>query len=165
MNKAPDPSLVSAWRRRFDQLQPIIIVFLFVLAISAVAATYVNDQNDRERDRAITRANTERLADNARLLGCFDRFATSLAGGLPPVRAATVARDDALQAALSSLRDGLAKAIAKTITPKDVRGIVRKFEAYEDAGDNLAGVRADNPYPEAPSEFCGPADAPLTTTP
>ncbi len=145
---------VPPWRAIYDRIAPFLALLILLIAMGAGVATYVNDQNDRERDRAITSVNTQRIADQTRLLACFDKFATALAGGLPPVREASAARDVALRRALGSLRDGLSKAVTGTVTPQDVRGIVREFQAYEAASDQLEQVRADNPYPEAPSEFC-----------
>lgn len=148
------PTLRSL-RVLFDRYTPLIVGVLAGLCLAALVATYVNDQNDRERDRALGEANAARLEDNARLLGCFDDFATNLAGGLPLVRAAGAVRDSTLQAALTGLAAVLRKAVSGgRVTTEDTAALLDKFEAYERAARRLDKVRAANPYPEAPATFC-----------
>lgn len=145
---------VPPWRVIYDRLAPGLALLCLVIAVVAAAGTYVNDRNDRERDRAIARANAARIAENARLLECFDDFATTLAGGLPPVREATIKRDEALSNALRDLENLLVKALADNADPRDGDKLVKSLQQYREATQELRQVREDNPYPEPPSTFC-----------
>lgn len=144
----------TVWRQRFDRALPIIITAMLVFVGYAVIVTYSETKANARQDhqRIVDQGNAQ--AAQEKLLDCFDDFATALAGGLPPVRVASAARDNALEAALVALRDTLSEAVKGEVTPDDVAGLVRLFTAYEDAAAELDQVRADNPYPEAPSEFC-----------
>lgn len=145
----------------YRRAAPLLLVLSFVIAIVAAAGTYAND-------RAISKANTERIADQAHLLRCFDEFATSLAGGLPPVREATVRRDDARvawEAANSEVARAIEAALAHVAsTGADGSQLAAILSAFHDldaasvrldrANAHLTQVREDNPYPPPPSEFC-----------
>lgn len=157
------------WRTLYDKIAPFLALLIFLVAIGAGVATYVNDQNDRERDQALDRVQAQAIADNAALLECFDDFATTLAGGLPPVREASQARDDAAQArdeadsaAANMLKELLVKAVHGDAGPEDVEPVIAAYErlaeaqvALTAASEQLDQVRAANPYPSPPSEFCG----------
>lgn len=153
----------------YRRIAPLLIVCALVLAIGAVTGTYVNDRADRRRDHAITEANSARIQDNADLLACFDKFATALAGGLPPVRDASAARDDARAAwedASNAVSKAIEAALARAASGQPVDGsqvpvILGAFHdldtasaALHKANTNLDQVRAANPYPPPPSTFC-----------
>lgn len=157
------------WRTIYDKYAPFLALLILVIAITAGVGTYVNDRNDRARDRALEQANADRLADNTRLLDCFDAFATTLAGGLPKVREASALRDDAAEArdeadstAANGLKDLLIQAVHGNAGPEDVKPVIvnyRKLQAAQrvltKASRHLDEVREANPYPKPPSEFCG----------
>lgn len=137
----------------YRRLAPPLLVLALIIAIAAAVGTYVND-------RAINQANARSLAAQGRLLGCFDRFATALAGGLPPVRVASAQRDAALAAAAVALQAALVKLAAEAVGPTDVRSVIDALGRFLEASDTLDQVRSQNPYPEAPSQFCAPAASP-----
>jgi hypothetical protein len=124
----------------YRRAAPVIVVITALIAIGAVVfSAHTSRESDRQK---------------ADLLSCFDRFATDLAGGLPPVRDATAERDAANAAAMGSLGDGLVKVGAGTFKEADLKAIVAAFAAYREANQKLDQVRAANPYPPAPSTFC-----------
>lgn len=151
------------WRSLFDKVAPFILVIIAVIAIAAAVGTYSNTQADHRQD-------VQRIDDTVRanhrqneLIACFNRFATALAGGLPPVRKASAVRDDALTKALVGKGDGsllsvLVRALDKTAKPADVRRLVKLLNDYRRAGVVLQHVRARNPYPPPPTTFCQSAD-------
>lgn len=144
INDVNDKFIESVIYRR---VAPFLLVAALVLAIVAAVGTYVND-------RAIDRSNTERLAAQGELLDCFDDFATSLAGGLPPVREASAKRDAKLAAAAASLQEALVRLARNEAGPNDIQAVVTALSEYQAANRNLEQVRDANPYPEAPSTFC-----------
>lgn len=144
-----------AWRSIYERVAPFLALMIFLLALAAGVGTYVNDRNDRERDRAITALNSERIADQERLLSCFDKFATALAGGLPPVRQASAVWNDAVAGVVSGLTDALVKTLNKQVVPADVQAVIDAGRSFVAANTALSQARTDNPYPDAPSRFCG----------
>jgi hypothetical protein len=156
---------VPPWRAIYDKLAPGLALLILIIALAAGVGTYFND-------RAIAKANADRLSDQGDLLACFDLFATNLAGGLPPVREASAARDDA-RAAWENASDAVSKAIEAALAravagePTDGSQVPVILGAFHDldvasaaldrANAHLDKVRADNPYPKPPSEFCSAA--------
>lgn len=128
----------------------VVSAVAIVGLILGVVGIYANNRQDAQAD-AEARA---RDADTKALLKCFDDFASDLSGGLPPVREATAATNDALSGALSSLQVGLVKVGTGTFKPSDLDSIIAAFDNYQHANDHLIKVREDNPYPPPPSTFC-----------
>lgn len=135
-------------QRLYARVAPLIALLTILAAFAALVFTYTNGQND-------LRDNARRDRERSQLLGCFDRFATALAGGLPPVRKASAARDDVLLTALTDgLQNLLVKALAQDATPADARRLLDQLRQLQAAQDTLQDVRDENPYPPPPSEFC-----------
>lgn len=141
-------------RELYEQVAPVLAIVIMLTAFSALGWSWQNSRADARQDRAALAENARRDAERTQLLDCFDRFATDLAGGLPPVREATAQANDALARALGLLGKGLAKVGAGTFDEADLRGLIAAFDDYQRANDHLAQVRADNPYPSPPSTFC-----------
>lgn len=151
------------WRVIYDRFAPFVALLCLLIAVVAAAGTYVNDRNQ-------TAERQDRVRENSRLLACFDKFATELAGGLPPVRVASEARDKAVTGkdvgvaqVMRALDNLLNKAIEGTAKPADSDRLVKALEDYKaafkrlrEANQNLDDVREANPYPPPPSEFCHP---------
>lgn len=162
--------------RKFDPVAWFVLSVLAVVAIYGGVGTYYNSRADHKRDVAIDAVQSQRIADNNvaaaennALLDCFDGFATDLAGGLPPVREATAERDDARAAwenASSAVSRAIEEALSRAVSgaPVDGSQVPVILGAFHDldvastelhkANQNLRQVRADNPYPPPPSEFC-----------
>lgn len=140
----------TKWRQLYDRTAPALAIICLAASLFASVGVFWNDRVNGQQDRA-------RLADQTALLGCFDTFATDLSGGLPPVREASVQRDDALAAALLALQDGLVKVGTETFTAADLATVIRLFDTYRRESENLTRVRAANPYPPPPSKFCNDA--------
>lgn len=145
----------SRMRELYEGIAPVLAIVTILAAFSAVGWSWQNERaNDRQDEQRIT--DTEaRQAENAALLECFDDFASQLAGGLPPVREATVERDAAIAAAFIAIRNALTNL---TGDGSQLPAVLKALDAVVVANENLTQVRADNPYPAAPSEFC--ADRP-----
>lgn len=146
---------MSAKAREFyDQVAPWLMLLIGIVAAIGIwvgaSATITNARQDAQ-----SRAETQvRDQQQRALLDCFDDFASQLAGGLPPVREASAVRDDALAKALGSLSSGLVKVQQGGVTPDELAEIIDDFAKYQRAADDLTEVRAENPYPPAPSTFC-----------
>lgn len=147
--------------RRSDRLPPWLPswwpYYAFVVSIVAVTSLVlgvVGVYTNGRQDAVAAAANKARDQYNRKLLDCFDDFATDLAGGLPPVRTATAAANDALAVAIVQLKVGLSKVGVGTFTAADLQRIIAAFDRYQLASDHLAQVRRNHPYPPAPSEFC-----------
>lgn len=141
-------------RQFYERFAPWLVLAIGVVAAIGIMvgalATIVNVQQNAE-----AKAESEqRDAQQKALLDCFDAFASQLADGLPPVRAASADRDDALALALDSLREGLVKAQQGGVGPADLDSIIESFATYQRAAAELTQVRGDNPYPPPPSAFC-----------
>lgn len=150
----PSPTTTAIYTR----VAPILMVVSLLIGIGAAVGTYVNDRANVRQDhqRIIDEAASSRAQQG--LLECFDKFATQLAGGLPPVRAASAARDDALAAAEVELRDALVDIVSGADVKHELRKLVRALNAFQTASDHLSAVRAANPYPPAPATFCASPD-------
>lgn len=148
------PPASPTWRTIYERVAPLLAIMCLLIALLAAVGTYMNSRADEKQDDLIAEQTAARGKDNAQLLACFDAFATALAGGLPPVREATAARDQALAEALTALQDLLSKAIHGNTEPGDADPLVEALTAYRAANAALEQVREENPYPEAPSEFC-----------
>lgn len=146
MNK-PTP---RQWRSFYDRAAPALVIFCLLASLFSSVGVWYNDRVNGAQDR-------QRTEDNTALLACFDDFASDLAGGLPPVREATAAANQALSEALRALQVGLVKVGTGAFEESDLRAIIAEFEEYQTANDELAEVRKEHPYPDAPSTFC-PAD-------
>lgn len=127
----------------YARVAPVLAVLALVIAITAIGWTW-------STDRATT-------AENTRLLGCFDDFADDLTGSLPPVRDASARRDVALGDVLEGIQNLLSKAVSGGENgPEAAAELLDDLEAYRTANEALEQARRDNPYPDPPSEFCGP---------
>lgn len=153
-------------RTWFDRWAPALYMVVAVLALIGIfvstAATITNGRQDTERAAEAKARDDQQRA----LLGCFDDFATALAGSLPPVREASSARDEAAAKRDDALQE-LVTLIVRNSTqpPVDEATARQQFIAaatrlrnsgrdLEVAQLELAQARADNPYPEPPSKFC-----------
>lgn len=151
----------SAWRDLYERIAPVLVVFALLSAVSAVGWSFQNSRANAEQDR-------QRIDLVESFTRCFNAFGTTLAGGLPPVREATATLNEAtatLNAATSealiTLQHLLLRAIEKKADEADAQALVNKLDAVKSANaavqaanDNLTQVRAENPYPEPPTEFC-----------
>jgi hypothetical protein len=135
------------WWIYFSTVAAAIAVIGLILGVLGI---YTNGR----QDATAAAENKARDQYNHTLLDCFDKFATDLAGGLPPVRTATAAANDALAAALVQLKTGLTRVGLGTFTDDDLQRIIRAFDTYQHANDELTKVRDANPYPPPPSTFC-----------
>lgn len=147
----------AKWRAFYDRFAPALVLFILFVSMVGIWIGVASIQNDARQDAAAAAENKARDHQNSSLLACFDEFADNLAGGLPPVRAASADRDSALAAAIGQLHRLIVKAVGgDEATDADIDDLLNAFEAYKKASDKLDDVRANNPYPEPPSEFCSP---------
>lgn len=155
-----------AWWFYYATLVSLIAVVSLVLGVVGVYTNGRQDAVDAAQAQASAEQNKIRDEQNRALLDCFDRFATDLSGGLPPVRKATAnrdiaagSRDDALQRFSRLLVEFV------TTPPADqdearaqfldvVRELQSTGEALDLAQQRLQKVREANPYPPPPSSFC-----------
>lgn len=149
----------SRFRQLYNRTAPALALICILLCIFAVAGTYWNDRVNRRQDSDRIADTQTRANENARLLGCFDSFATTLAGGLPKVREASAARNAAQSLVFQKLGDLLTAALSpKPPTGDDAAAIVKaladSLDQYRTADAHLLQVQADNPYPDPPSKFC-----------
>ena len=148
----------SSW---YYRRAPVLVTVLAVVALVgiwlAAAATITNGQQDRQdaaRDSAIQK--------------CFDRYAQAQSASSSAIREASAvkdkaqsARDDALNAEGRAFKKLVRKILADKVTPADVKYLYETLDARDRAGrrldraqDALDRARAENPVPDAPSEFC-----------
>lgn len=140
----------SKMRITYEKWAPAVAGIALLTGIFGSTTSTINQ-------RTTNRETSARIAQANSLLACFDRFAAALAGGLPPVRAASAERDDALESVLGSLNKVVSAAIKGTEIPPDdpiITGLVTSLNAYQAASSHLDQVRAENPYPPPPTQFC-----------
>lgn len=143
------PALAGVYAR----VAPVLVIICLLASLfSSTGVFWLNKVRGDDQE--------QRIQDNAALLDCFDEFATALAGSLPKTREASASRDKALLDALIG-QNGLGGIIAdaqagkKTKDPKKrLAELAATFDALRTADENLKKVREENPFPEAPSEFC-----------
>lgn len=145
------------WRTLYEHAAPFLVVFCLLVSMLASVGVYVTNNANRRQDREAETARAEAVATNRAFLRCLDDFASTLGAGLPPVRAATTDRDDALGRALVSaggLRGLVRKINAGDLAPRDLRRLERRLDAYDQADRALDRAREANPYPPPPSKAC-----------
>lgn len=138
-----------SWYTRWAPAMVIACIATVVLVTIGTYSNYATLEADRQ----------SREKDNARLLGCFDEYASASAATSKAVRVATVAvdqarvrRDRALQVMLEF--------IATNPPAGDPRGarlfavVLAANSGLVTAQTELDKVRRDNPVPDPPSEFC-----------
>lgn len=160
-------SINSTLYQRFAQSVAWIALLSSAVGIwIGVGAVLTNGRQDAQR---ATEAKI-RDEEQATLLGCFDRFATALAGSLPPVREAsayrdnaTAVRDTAMQQVARELGKVIRAAVEGTLDDPadDLKALSRALDRLTVAGERLdtaqaalEEARAENPYPAPPSSFC-----------
>lgn len=142
--------VATAFRLWYDRWAPIVVTLTALLAVVGIwigtAATITNAQQDRRSDAA-TKA----------VQKCFDRYAQAQSASSKAVREASVVKDEATarrDLALTALTDAL---ITGKPTPSVRRALAelnKSGVALVDAQSALDEARAENPVPDAPSEFC-----------
>lgn len=140
------------WRQVYEHIAPVLVIFCLIASLFASAGTYLLNVANGKQDAV-------RVTENRALLTCVSDWADAFTGTLPPIREATIAKDEALREAMGTFRSALVNA-KKNATASDKKrqaildGIVDAFSDYEDAADALAQARKDNPYPPAPKFAC-----------
>lgn len=140
----------NSFRVWYDRWAPLFVTLTAILAVVGIwigtAATITNARQDASNDAA-TKA----------VQRCFDRYAQAQSMASKAVRVATAAKDEATadrDRALQALTDSL---IAQRPT-EDIRAILADLDAtgvrLVEAQVDLNKARAENPIPDAPSEFC-----------
>lgn len=143
-------NLANAYVRWYSRSAPVVVTAVAILALVGIwigaAATVTNGNQDRRADaasRAVQR--------------CFDRYAQAQSASSKAVREASVVKDEATaerDRALQTLTDSLI-----TKAPSEhIRSILAELDAagvaLVAAQVQLDKARAENPVPDAPSEFC-----------
>jgi hypothetical protein len=165
ISKSPNGGTMSAstvltrLRESYYQWVPMAVIVIGALATVGIMLSAVATITNVRQDAEHAAENKARDQYNAKLLKCFNDFASDLAGGLPPVRKATAERDGALDAALEQLQAGFIKVGKDTFQPSDLQAIIAKFDTFQRASDDLSRARQENPYPEAPATFCNTSAA------
>lgn len=150
----------------FDRWAPALYLMVAVLALIGIfistAATITNGRQDVER------AAEAKVRDDQQrgLLACFDEFAAQLAGGLPPIREASAARDVAQGNRDSALQQVVSLiVVGATRPPADEAASRQEFldaleqlrvagVELEEATAAVQAAREEHPFPPAPSTFC-----------
>ncbi len=146
--------------RLYQRVAPLLALLALVVAVGAGMATYLNDRADAQRDRAITKVNSQSIDRQEQLLVCFNRFATALAGGLPPVREASANWNAAVAGVVSTLTSALVLSQSGQAGDPEVQAVIDAGNAFVEANAALTEAREENPYPEAPEQFCDALEHP-----
>jgi hypothetical protein len=127
-----------------------IAALILPMMVMTTVATLDNWRQDDDRDRLD--------ADRDRLLVCFDVYAAADSESSIKVREAASKKDAAMAARDTALRDVSRLLITEDRPPGESKRVVvalnRTSEALVRAQARLDRVRARNPIPPAPSEFC-----------
>lgn len=138
----------------YNRAAPLLLGFcciaVVVCSIGVAVESHTNSVQDRQRI-ADQKARTTTIA---KVTDCIRDFAAELGEGLPPVRKATAARDDALRTSMAELETALTKTVAQTVTASDVTRLVSALQRYQDAAEHLTKVRTAHPYPQIPAQSC-----------
>lgn len=140
---------------------PAAVAMCMAIATIAIVATYFTSRA-QEQERAA------RVAVIGKLLECFDTYAARSSTSSIAVREATVAKDDATETRDHALkREGVAflrvarQILHQDVTPAAFRDLEQTLAERAKAARVLAKaqrhldkVRADNPVPKPPSQFC-----------
>lgn len=141
-------------REVYDRVAPWLVLAIGLMAAVGIWIGVIGVFANNRQDAQAAAEQKTRDDDTKALLKCFDDFASDLSGGLPPVRTATAAANDALSEALAQLQQGLVKVGSGKFTDGDLERIIAEFDEYQQASRELTHVRKDNPYPLPPSTFC-----------
>lgn len=140
------------WRHFYEQVAPVLVLFCLIASLFASVGTFLlgaaNDKQDAER-----------AAENRALLTCVSDWADAFTGTLPPIRAATIDRDEALRHALGSFREALVNAgrgvqLSESQRRATLERIIGAFAVYEQSAEDLAQARKAHPYPPSPQFAC-----------
>lgn len=142
----------------------VVSVIAITGLILGVIGIYVNNR----QDAVVAAENKVRDEQNKALLECFDDFARESSVSSTAVRAAsvkkdaaTVARDDSLDAEGRAFLVAIDHLLSDRVTPQDVQNLRDTLQARADAAARLDRaqreldrVRKANPVPDPPSSFC-----------
>ena len=153
------------YQRRFmpfyNVWAPAAVMFCVVIASAAIVGTFFNQRAQDAEVRA-------RQQTTAKLLHCFDQYAARSSASSVAVRKATIRKDGATEKRDHALKsEGVAflrvtrQILHHDVTPDAFKDLERTLATRAHAARELARayrhlnrVRANNPVPDPPSEFC-----------
>lgn len=143
-------NVANAYVRWYTRSAPVVVTVVTILALVGIwigaAATITNGQQDQRASAA-----------NKAVQQCFDRYAQAQSASSKAVRVATAAKDEAT-AERDRLFQSLTQALISRQASEHIRVVLAELDAagveLVAAQDALDKARADNPIPDAPSEFC-----------
>lgn len=137
----------KGWYSRWDALVATLIAIAAAVGIWVGASAMVT--NGRQDAAAQT--------SNEKVQACFDQYAQAQSASSKAVREASVVKDEATaerDTALTALTDALISSKPTSQIRAALAELNKAGVALVDAQSALDKARAENPVPDAPSEFC-----------
>ena len=155
-------------RSFYDRVAPWLTLATILMAAVGIWIGVIGVFANNRQDAQAAAEQASRDKDTKALLKCFDDYARESSASSSAVReasvrkdAATVARDNALDAEGRAFQAVVDHLLDNAVTPTDVKNLRDALQVRNDAAARLDRaqraldkVREENPVPAPPSTFC-----------